>query len=60
MTDATANAARGPSTASAPQVLRLTAPPGGRYYLAVSRAKVGLLPSSGDFGSFVLTLDETR
>ena len=58
VTDAAANNARGPSTASAPQVLTLAAPAAGRYYVAVSRAKVGDLPSSGSFGAFVLTLDE--
>ena len=47
-----------PSTAAAPQVLTLAAPAAGRYYVAVSRAKVGDLPASGDFGAFVLTLDE--
>ena len=60
VTDVQANNARGPSTPSAPQLLTLTAPPAGRYYLAVSRARVGLLPGSGDFGAFVLRLDEIR
>jgi len=58
VTDVQENNSRGPSTASAPQALTLTAPAGGRYFLAVSRAKVGLLPGSGDFGAFVVTLDE--
>jgi uncharacterized repeat protein (TIGR01451 family) len=58
VTDVAANNARGPSTAAAPQVLTLASPAAGRYYVAVNRAKVGFLPSSGDFGSFVLTLDE--
>jgi subtilisin family serine protease len=58
VTDVQENSSRGPSTASAPQALTLTAPAAGRYFLAVSRAKVGLLPGSGDFGAFVLTLDE--
>jgi uncharacterized repeat protein (TIGR01451 family) len=58
VTDALANSARGPTLAAAPQVLTLTAPAAGRYYVAVSRAKVGLLQVSGDFGAFVLTLDE--
>jgi uncharacterized repeat protein (TIGR01451 family) len=57
VTDAVANDARGPSTPSAPQVLTLTSPAPGRYYVAVSRAKIGGT-TSGDFGSFVLTLDE--
>ena len=57
VTDAAANNARGPSTAAAPQVLTLAAPAPGRYYVAVSRAKVGGT-STGDFGSFALTLDE--
>jgi subtilisin family serine protease len=56
VTDVVANQSRPPSTAAAPQVLRLSSPAPGRYYLAVSRAKVGL--STGDFGAFVLTLDE--
>jgi len=58
VTDPAANDARGPSTATAPQTLTLGAPAPGRYYVAVSRAKVGPLPGSGDFGAFVLTLDE--
>ena len=59
VTDVAANDARGPSTAAASQVLTLAAPAAGRYYVAVSRAKVGaLLGGSGDFGAFVLTLDE--
>jgi hypothetical protein len=60
VTDAQANDARGASTASAPQVLTVAAPAAGRYVLAVSRAKVGPLPGSGDFGAFVLRLDEIR
>jgi hypothetical protein len=58
VTDALANDARGPSTAAAPQVLTLSSPSAGGYFVAVSRAKVGALPGSGDFGAFVLTLDE--
>jgi hypothetical protein len=58
VTDPDANNARGPTPASAPQFLSLIAPAAGRYYVAVSRAKVGFLPGSGDFGKFVLTLDE--
>ena len=57
MTDVLANNARGPTPAAAPQVLTLTAPAEGRYYVAVSRAKVGSV-GTGDFGAFVLTLDE--
>jgi hypothetical protein len=34
-------------------------PAPGRHYLVVSRAKVGGV-GTGDFGSFVLTLDEVR
>jgi subtilisin family serine protease len=58
VTDVTANDARGASTPAAPQVLRLTTPAAGRYYVAVSRAKVGPFPGSGDFGAFALMLDE--
>jgi uncharacterized repeat protein (TIGR01451 family) len=58
VTDVSANAARGPTTVATPQVLTLSSPAEGRYYVVVSRAKVGLLPSTGDFGAFVLTLDE--
>jgi subtilisin family serine protease len=58
VTDGPANDARGATPASAPQTLSLPAPAAGRYYVAVSRAKVGPLPGSGDFGAFVLTLDE--
>jgi subtilisin family serine protease len=57
-TDVNANLSRGPSTSAAPQVLSLASPAAGRYYVAVSRAKVSALPGSGDFGAFVLTLDE--
>lgn len=57
VTDPIANDARGPSTASSPQRLTLAAPSAGRYYVVVSRAKVGGT-SSGDFGAYVLTLDE--
>ena len=41
VTDVLANNARGPTPAAAPQVLTLTAPAEGRYYVGVSRAKVG-------------------
>jgi subtilisin family serine protease len=58
VTDVVANDSRPPSTSAAPQALTLIAPAAGRYYVAVSRAKVAPLPGSGDFGAFVLTLDE--
>ncbi|HEU0248887.1 MAG TPA: S8 family serine peptidase [Gaiellaceae bacterium] len=58
VTDVQANNARGPSTPASPQTLTLQNPAAGRYFVAVSRAKVGLLPGTGDFGAFVLTLDE--
>jgi subtilisin family serine protease len=57
VTDVVANQSRLPSTAVAPQVLSVSSPAPGRYYVAVSRAKVGFT-STGDFGAFVLTLDE--
>ena len=57
VTDILANQSRGPSTAAAAQQLALASPEAGRYYVAVSRAKVGAL-GTGDFGAFVLTLDE--
>jgi hypothetical protein len=60
VTDAVANSQRGPSTQASPQVLTLQTPSAGRHYVAVSRAKIGLLPGSGDVGKFVLTLDEVR
>ena len=60
VTDVQANNARGPSTQASPQTLTLSNPAAGKYYLAVSRAKVGALPGSGDFGAFVLALDEVR
>jgi hypothetical protein len=59
VTDVQANNGRGPTTQASPGVLTLTAPAGGRYYVAVSRAKIGGT-TSGDFGSFVLTLDEVK
>jgi subtilisin family serine protease len=59
ITDPVANAERPPSTQAAPQVLTASSPSPGRHYLAVSRAKIGGT-STGDFGSFVLSLDETR
>ena len=60
VTDAVANAGRGASSEAAPQRLVVMAPSAGRHYLVVSRAKLDLLPASGDFGAFVLTLDEVR
>ena len=59
VTDRNANSARGPSTQASPQILSLSSPSAGTYYLAVNRAKVGGA-STGDFGSYVLTLDEIR
>jgi uncharacterized repeat protein (TIGR01451 family) len=59
VTDTNANNARGPSRYLSPQQLALSAPAGGRYYLAVNRAKIGGT-TTGDFGAFVLKLDEIR
>jgi len=59
VTDVNANNSRGATTQASPGVLTLSAPVGGRYYIVVSRAKVGGT-SAGDFGSFVLTLDEVK
>ncbi|MGH2358498.1 MAG: post-COAP-1 domain-containing protein, partial [Candidatus Limnocylindria bacterium] len=59
VTDQVANDARGPSTASDPQELVVRTPGGGRHYLVVSRARIGRT-TTGDFGAFVLTLDEVR
>ncbi|HEX9635120.1 MAG TPA: S8 family serine peptidase [Candidatus Limnocylindria bacterium] len=56
-TDHNANAARGPSTAASPQVLSIATPASGRHYVVVSRARIGGT-TSGDFGAFVMTLDE--
>ena len=56
MTDGNANGGAA-STTEVPQILSLRSPSAGRYYVAVNRARVGGT-SSGDFGSFVLTLDE--
>lgn len=60
VSDAAAQAQRGPSTAAAPAIVTLTAPPGGRHYVVVNRARIGRGPIDpiGDFGSFNLTLDE--
>jgi uncharacterized repeat protein (TIGR01451 family) len=57
VTDAAANDARGATGPAAPQQLVLALPAEGRYYVAVSRAKIGGT-TPGDFGAFVLTLDE--
>lgn len=59
VTDPVANDARGPSTQAAPEELTVASPAPGRHYLVVSRAKVGGV-GTGDFGSFVLSLDEVR
>lgn len=55
VTDPVANAQR----PSGPQELVISTPAAGRHYLAVSRSRVGGT-STGDFGSFRLTLDEIR
>jgi subtilisin family serine protease len=62
VTDTQANDARGPSTAADPARLMLSAPAGGRYYLAISRAKVGrnYVTATGDMGSASVRLDEVR
>jgi hypothetical protein len=62
VTDTQANGARGPSTAASPSRLALASPVGGRYYLAISRAKVGRdhLSAVGDMGSAAIRLDEVR
>ena len=57
VTDRVANNSRAASTAAAPQVLSVASPAAGRYFVAVSRARIGGT-TSGDFGAFVLTLDE--
>lgn len=59
VTDPVANGARPASTPTSPQALTIARPAAGRYYVVVSRARVGGT-SSGDFGSFVLGLDEVR
>lgn len=60
VSDAAAQSQRGPSTAGSPTVVTLAAPPAGRHYVAVSRARIGNGPidPKGDFGSFRMTLDE--
>jgi hypothetical protein len=62
VTDTQTNDARGPSTAADPAQLVLSVPAGGRYYLAISRAKVGrtYLSAAGDMGSASIRLDEIR
>ncbi len=59
VTDKAANDERGPSTQASPQVLSLRTPAAGRHYAAVNRARIGGT-TQGDFGAFVLTLDEIR
>ena len=59
VTDVNANSSRGPSTQTSPQVATLSSPPSGTLYLVVDRARIGGT-NTGDFGSFVLTLDEVR
>ncbi|MEO7117986.1 MAG: S8 family serine peptidase, partial [Candidatus Limnocylindrales bacterium] len=59
VTDMSAQSARGPSTQADPAVVTLSDPPGLRYYVVVNRAKVGTVDAiNGDFGAYVLTLDE--
>jgi subtilisin family serine protease len=62
VTDTAANDARRASTAAAPATVTLTAPAAGRYYVALSRAKVGrnYATAANDFGSANLRLDEVR
>jgi hypothetical protein len=62
VTDTQANDARGASTAANPTRVALAGPTGGRYYLVLSRAKVGrnTLSAGGDFGSASIRLDEVR
>ncbi|MBD0347530.1 MAG: S8 family serine peptidase [Thermoleophilia bacterium] len=57
VTDLSANAERGSTPSGAPQILTLPSPAPGRYYVAVSRAKLGG-GGAGSFGSFLLRLDE--
>lgn len=59
VTDTSANDARGPTPQSAPQQVMLLNPNRHRYYVVVNRAKVGTVdPINGDFGAFVLSIDE--
>ena len=60
VTDVPSNAQRGPSTQASPQVLSISAPSAGRFYLAVSRARIGGTLAGASFGAFVLNLDEIR
>jgi subtilisin family serine protease len=61
VTDEPTNNARGPTSSSSPQVLELTNPAPGRYVVVVNRARVGTVNAiTGDFGSYVVTLDEIR
>jgi subtilisin family serine protease len=57
VTDRDANDARGPSTPEDPELLTVANPLPGRYYLVVNRAKIGGT-TAGDFGAFVVTVDE--
>ena len=59
VTDAAANSQRSASTQASPGVLVIGTPAAGRHYLVVSRARIGGT-TLGDFGAFVLTLDEFR
>lgn len=60
VSDQQAQSERGPSTADDPTVVTLRAPAAGRHYVAVNRARIGggPLTAGGDFGAFLLTLDE--
>ncbi len=55
--DRNANMSRGSSTKTSPQVLTVGTLAAGTYFLAVNRARIGGT-TTGDFGSFVLALDE--
>jgi hypothetical protein len=59
VTDPDRNEERGPSTRAAPQTLVLKAPKRSHYVLVVNRAKVGGT-TTGDFGRYVLTIDEAK
>ena len=41
-------------------MLSISAPAGGRLYLAVSRARIGGTIAGASWGAYVLTLDEIR
>jgi subtilisin family serine protease len=62
VTDAAADAERGPTPPEAPQALKVSTPAAGLHYLVVNRAKVGRSgpQPAGDFGAFRLTVDEVR